>query len=180
MKLWSLTTLMILAFVILPALAAGTGCDNAAEVPGPFVKGKPAPDFTLNDLKGQPVTLSALRGSVVMLNFWIPTQPSSMEQLSEIAVAWGKLKSRGLAVISISPVGSERAVLQSLTGKPYLWPFVIDADGSVAKVYGMDTVSAMPVSIFITPTGKYDSQHSGGTLTRLTIEQAFGFAQRGK
>lgn len=32
--------------------------------------GKPAPDFTLNDLAGRPVALSSFRGRVVFLTFW--------------------------------------------------------------------------------------------------------------
>lgn len=43
--------------------------------------GKPAPDFTLNDQNGQPVTLSALRGKPVLLNFWAPWAPNSQEEV---------------------------------------------------------------------------------------------------
>lgn len=43
--------------------------------------GKPAPDFTLNDQNGQPVTLSALRGRPVLLNFWAPWAPNSQEEV---------------------------------------------------------------------------------------------------
>lgn len=32
--------------------------------------GRPAPDFTLRDLEGQPVSLSQFRGKVVLLDFW--------------------------------------------------------------------------------------------------------------
>ncbi len=32
--------------------------------------GKPAPDFTLNDLSGTPVQLSQLRGRTVLVTFW--------------------------------------------------------------------------------------------------------------
>ncbi len=32
--------------------------------------GQPAPDFTLNDLDGQPVSLSQFKGKVVLLDFW--------------------------------------------------------------------------------------------------------------
>lgn len=41
--------------------------------PDDFVKtmiGKPAPDFTLKDVRGESVTLSSLKGRVVLLNFW--------------------------------------------------------------------------------------------------------------
>jgi cytochrome oxidase Cu insertion factor (SCO1/SenC/PrrC family) len=41
-------------------------------VPGPRV-GDAAPDFTLPDLNGQPVTLSQFRGKPVFLNWWSPT-----------------------------------------------------------------------------------------------------------
>ena len=32
--------------------------------------GKPAPDFTLRDLDGEPVSLSQFKGTVVLLDFW--------------------------------------------------------------------------------------------------------------
>lgn len=32
--------------------------------------GQPAPDFTLNDLEGDDMSLSDFRGQVVLLNFW--------------------------------------------------------------------------------------------------------------
>ena len=35
-----------------------------------IVEGAEAPDFTLNDLNGQPLTLSSLRGKYVVLDFW--------------------------------------------------------------------------------------------------------------
>jgi thiol-disulfide isomerase/thioredoxin len=37
---------------------------------GPPIVGNPAPDFTLRDLDGTPVTLSELQGKVVLVNFW--------------------------------------------------------------------------------------------------------------
>ena len=35
-----------------------------------IAEGRPAPDFTLTDLQGRPVTLSTLRGKHVVLDFW--------------------------------------------------------------------------------------------------------------
>lgn len=35
-----------------------------------MAEGKPAPDFTLNDINGKPFTLSSLRGKYVVLDFW--------------------------------------------------------------------------------------------------------------
>lgn len=41
-----------------------------AELPIAPVRGAQAPDFTLTDLNGDEVSLSDLRGQLVLLNFW--------------------------------------------------------------------------------------------------------------
>ena len=61
----------IAAALLLPA------APSAAASPTPlkdaYLKrflGKPAPPFSLKDMAGRPVSLSAYRGKVVLLNFW--------------------------------------------------------------------------------------------------------------
>jgi thiol-disulfide isomerase/thioredoxin len=42
----------------------------------PAEQRKPAPDFTLDDMQGRPVTLSELKGKVVLLDFWATWCPA--------------------------------------------------------------------------------------------------------
>jgi len=44
-----------------------TGCGKQESSP---IIGQPAPDFTLQDLEGNPVSLSDFKGKPVILNFW--------------------------------------------------------------------------------------------------------------
>lgn len=44
-----------------------------------------APDFTLPDMQGQPVTLSSYRGKVVVLNFWSKSCGPCMQEMPEFA-----------------------------------------------------------------------------------------------
>jgi thiol-disulfide isomerase/thioredoxin len=49
---------------------AATVCAGTlTPAPAPVV-GSPAPEFSLSDLAGEPATLSALRGTAVIVNFW--------------------------------------------------------------------------------------------------------------
>jgi peroxiredoxin len=169
------TSVICIALVLLLVLAAA--CDNQPAAPG-FKRGQPAPDFTLSDISGNTFTLSAKRGSVVLLNFWLPGSDDGRTVLNEIAAALVRLKARGLVALTVAPGGTERAVRQAISGQPYTWPFAVDSVGELNAVYGLGSVTAFPVCIFITPSGKYDSMHTG-LIDRLTIEQAFGFAQRG-
>ena len=55
-----------LAIALATLLAVLPGGCRPGQDPG----GQAAPDFTLPDLAGKEVTLSAFRGQVVLLNFW--------------------------------------------------------------------------------------------------------------
>ena len=44
--------------------------EEVAEVEAVAADGIEAPDFTLNDINGKPLTLSSLRGKYVILDFW--------------------------------------------------------------------------------------------------------------
>ena len=50
--------------------AASVAAAPTADLPVAPVEGSRAPDFELTDLNGEEWTLSALRGKVILLNFW--------------------------------------------------------------------------------------------------------------
>ena len=58
----------VVVAVIVALLMTGLGKDPSV-IASPLV-GRAAPDFTLPQLDGPPVTLSKLRGQVVVINFW--------------------------------------------------------------------------------------------------------------
>ena len=55
---WIRAAWLVAVSIALSAVAAATNVDS------------PAPDFTLQTRNGEPVSLSDLRGQVVMINFW--------------------------------------------------------------------------------------------------------------
>jgi cytochrome oxidase Cu insertion factor (SCO1/SenC/PrrC family) len=60
--------LFILSLLLFAILLA-CGCQSTGGANAPVV-GSPAPDFQLQDTEGNTVSLSALKGSPVILNFW--------------------------------------------------------------------------------------------------------------
>jgi cytochrome oxidase Cu insertion factor (SCO1/SenC/PrrC family) len=57
------------ALTVLPACGAGTPATTGPLKTG-YHTGNLAPDFTLFDLDGQPVSLSGFLGRPVVVNFW--------------------------------------------------------------------------------------------------------------
>ena len=61
--------------------------------------GKHAPDFTLRDLKGNQVSLSALKGKPVVLNFWATWCLPCRAEIPYLEALYTKYKGQGLVIL---------------------------------------------------------------------------------
>jgi peroxiredoxin Q/BCP len=69
-----------------------------------LAEGQPAPDFTLNDQDCHPVTLSTLKGSVVVLYFYPKdATPGCTTEACDFRDSHAVLKTLGVRVLGISP-----------------------------------------------------------------------------
>lgn len=80
------------------ALALLSGCYSGARPPR---IGSPAPDFTVQD-SDRTVTLSQLRGKVVVLNFWATWCPPCIEEMPSLVNMQQRMKDRGVTVLAVS------------------------------------------------------------------------------
>lgn len=97
---------------------------NLSLYPAPW----PANDLTLKDLNGRPITLSSLRGKVVLLNFWkIDCPPCSMEKpiLERI---FRKYASRGLEILAVNLVDEASRQLSYRSEHGFSFTFAFDPD----------------------------------------------------
>jgi peroxiredoxin len=64
--------------------------------------GKPAPELNVPDLEGQPLEWNAVRGKVVLLDFWATNCRPCLEELPRLTAVQRELHPLGLEVIGIS------------------------------------------------------------------------------
>ena len=74
---------------------------------GPRDSGK-APDFTLTGYDGRVVTLSKLRGQVVIINFWASWCLPCREEAAYLEQTWRKYKDRGVVFVGVDYVDTEK------------------------------------------------------------------------
>ena len=98
--------------------------------------GDPAPDFTLPDADGTPVSLSSYRGRrVIVYCYPAALTPGCTTQAVDFTAAAGELAQAGLDIVGISPDPPEK--LQRFREKEGLGiTLVSDRDKSVLTAYG--------------------------------------------
>jgi cytochrome c biogenesis protein CcmG/thiol:disulfide interchange protein DsbE len=86
-----------LAFALALALVL-SGCYGHSK---PSSINTPAPDFTIHD-SDRSVTLSQLRGKIVVLNFWATWCPPCVEEMPSLVQMQKRLQDKGVTVLAVS------------------------------------------------------------------------------
>ncbi len=108
-------------------------------------KGKKAPDFSLCDLKGQEVRLSALKGKVVLLDFWATWCLPCRRELPFIQRLHEEFAPKGLVVLAITDEEPER-IRKFVQNHNYTFTVLLDPKDEVFKLY---KVEAIPTLIIV-------------------------------
>src|SRR5450432_2251235 len=89
----------IATFLLLFFLTIGlSGCYHGSK---PSSIGNPAPDFTVTD-SDRSVTLSQLRGKIVVLNFWATWCPPCVEEMPSLVQMQKMMLPKGVVVLAVS------------------------------------------------------------------------------
>jgi len=91
-------------------------------------------DFTLKTLKNKEVTLSELRGKIVLVNFWATWCPPCRAEMGDLDVLQRYFGSQGLVVLSITDEDGFK-VAQFIGGNKYAPDVVLDPGGKVHRAF---------------------------------------------
>ena len=131
-------TIVLAAVLVLLLLNVVSLSRRCAPIGGPGI-GTEAPDFTLPTPTGEPVKLSALRGQVVLLDFWATWCGPCLRKLPWLEQVQEALGPRGFKVLAVNVEGNAPMLQQFLQRRGGKLFALVD-DGAVAAQYGVQTI----------------------------------------
>jgi peroxiredoxin len=162
---WIMLPMMLLGAVAVIYMI-GSPSTQAKYSTSPAMK-TAAPQFTLSDLEGRPVSLSKYRGKVVILDFWATWCPPCRREIPDFVSLQNQYASRGLQIIGI---GLDQPNNVTLFVQQYgiNYPVVI-GDDAISNLYG--GVSGIPTTFIIDRQGNIINKFVGFTNKTIFEEE---------
>jgi thiol-disulfide isomerase/thioredoxin len=109
------------------------------------------PPLTLTDLRGQPWSLAAQRGRVVLLNFWATWCEPCRAEMPALQALADRLGAGRLAVVGVNYQETEARIERFVSATGIRFPVLLDRDGSVTRAW---TRRIFPTSVLVGPDGR--------------------------
>ena len=123
---------LVAAAVAVAALFALYGSSRTA---APVTRGSAAPDFSLRRLAGDEMSLSALRGRVVLLNFWATWCAPCEDEMPAMQRLHDDLAGSGFEMLAVSVDQSEADVQAFRERLQLSFPILLDPQRKVSNLY---------------------------------------------
>lgn len=121
--------------------------------------GETAPDLKLYDLGSKPLSLAAMKGKVVVLDFWAPWCVPCRRSFPFLDALQERYGAAGLQVVGLTLEEDEDAVLAFLDAVPVGFTVARDPTEKAGDAFG---IVAMPTTLLLDREGRIAARFEGG------------------
>ena len=137
-RLFLICAALVMAFAVMPNAAMAQDDIEATTL---IKKGDKAPDFTVEMVDGEQITLSKLKGKVVVVNFWATWCPPCRQELKVVEKELiNRFKGKDFVFLPISRGEAKKTVEAFRKQNGYTFPMGLDPKQTIYKKYASNYI----------------------------------------
>lgn len=135
--------------------------------------GAVAPDFTMNNTEGKPVTLSSFKGKIVLVDFWASWCGPCRQENPNVVKLYQQYHGKGFEILGVSLDKGKDEWLKAIKDDNLTWTHVSDLQywqNAAARLYG---VNSIPQSFLLDKDGKIIAKGLRGDQLASKLAELF-------
>lgn len=139
-----------------------------------FVIGGEAPDFSQVSPEGASISLSDLKGKIVLVDFWASWCGPCRRENPNVVRMYNKYKDKGFEILGVSLDSNKDRWVAAIAKDGLTWPQISDLKGwanAAAQLYG---VTSIPQTVLVDKDGKILARNLRGASLEAKLSEIFG------
>ena len=135
------------------------------------IDGKVAPDFSLPDTDGKPLSLSSLTGKYVLVDFWASWCGPCRAENPNVVKAYNEFKDKNFTILGVSLDKDKKPWLKAIKDDGLIWNQVSDLkywNSAVVELYGIESI---PFNVLVDPHGKVIASSLRGSDLQAKLKE---------
>jgi peroxiredoxin len=146
----------------------------AKKIRASLVVGNKFPEFSVTDINGKPLSTTAFKGKVVLVDFWATWCVPCVMSLPDVIQTYKTYHSKGFDVIGVSLDEDPQRLKRFIHDREMDWPQFNDGrkwDGELVRNYG---VQQIPTTYLLDKEGRIIGADLQGEDLEKAVKKALG------